>query len=146
MLIAQAAALTGKNRSSILRAIKRGTLTGTKDHNDVWHVDPEELARVFRSRANDEQTAPTLADYRLRTEVAEQRLADLRETFADMRRQRDDMEKQRDKWEAIATRLSRPSLNPAPAPGWRWPREERDIARQAPQPPTQRKTTLRTGM
>ena len=35
------------NRSSILRAIKRGALTGTKDHNDVWHVDGAELARVF---------------------------------------------------------------------------------------------------
>jgi hypothetical protein len=45
--LAQAAAITGMNRSSILRAIKRGALTGTKDHNDVWHVDGAELARVF---------------------------------------------------------------------------------------------------
>jgi hypothetical protein len=39
--------MTGMNRSSILRTIKRGTLTGTKDHNEVWHVDGAELARVF---------------------------------------------------------------------------------------------------
>ena len=45
--LAQAAALTGMNRSSILRAIKRGAITGTKDQNDAWLVDGAELARVL---------------------------------------------------------------------------------------------------
>lgn len=36
LTLAQAAALTGMNCSSILRAIKRGAMTGTKDQNDVW--------------------------------------------------------------------------------------------------------------
>jgi hypothetical protein len=47
LTLAQAAAMTGMNRSSILRAIKRGAITGTKDHNEVWHVDGAELARAF---------------------------------------------------------------------------------------------------
>jgi hypothetical protein len=57
LTLAQAAALTGMNRSSILRAIKRGALTGTKDHNEVWHVDGAELARAFPVTPPDTQPA-----------------------------------------------------------------------------------------
>ncbi len=45
--LTQAAALTGMNRSSILRAIKRRAITGSKDHNGDWFVDEAELSRVF---------------------------------------------------------------------------------------------------
>ena len=49
----------GMNRSSILRAIKRGAITGTKDHNDVWHVDGAELARAFPVTPPNAQPAQT---------------------------------------------------------------------------------------
>ena len=57
-----------------------------------------------------------VAELRARADVAEQRLADLKETLADMRRQRDDMERQRDKWETVAQRLSLPAPKPAETP------------------------------
>ena len=40
LTLAQAAAMTGMNRSSILRAIKRGALTGTKDGAYFWPWRP----------------------------------------------------------------------------------------------------------
>ena len=57
LTLAQAAAMTGMNRSSILRAIKRGAITGTKDHNEVWHVDGAELSRAFPVTPSNTQPA-----------------------------------------------------------------------------------------
>ena len=47
LTLAQAAAQTGMARSSILRAIKRGALSGTRNPDGTWLVDPAELARAF---------------------------------------------------------------------------------------------------
>jgi hypothetical protein len=60
LTLAQAAGMTGMSRSSIMRAINRGALTGTKEHNDVWHVDGAELARPFpvNSRPAQQDTHP----------------------------------------------------------------------------------------
>jgi hypothetical protein len=109
--LAQAAALTGMNRSSILRAIKRGAITGTKDHNDVWHVDGAELARVFpvtppnaqpaRQDAQPPQQdahADALAAAKLA--LAEERIAELKERLEEMRRDRDRAQAGEDAWKA----------------------------------------------
>jgi hypothetical protein len=45
--LAQAAVMTGMARSSILRAIKRGALSGTRQDDGTWLVDPAELAVPF---------------------------------------------------------------------------------------------------
>ena len=41
-----AAAATGLNKTSILRAIKSGKISGTKDVLGQWWVEPAELQRV----------------------------------------------------------------------------------------------------
>ena len=41
-----AAAATGLNKTSILRAIKSGKISGTKDALGQWWVEPAELHRV----------------------------------------------------------------------------------------------------
>jgi len=41
-----AAAATGLNKTSILRAIKSGKISGTKDALGQWWVEPAELQRV----------------------------------------------------------------------------------------------------
>jgi len=45
--LAAAAKATGLNRSTILRAIKSGQITGTKDQFGEWRVEPVELHRVY---------------------------------------------------------------------------------------------------
>lgn len=38
---------TGKAKSTILRAIKNGTISALKTHNGSYEIDPSELHRVF---------------------------------------------------------------------------------------------------
>jgi hypothetical protein len=45
--LATAAKATGLNKSTILRAIKGGQITGTKDQFGEWRVEPVELHRVY---------------------------------------------------------------------------------------------------
>jgi len=42
-----AAAATGLNKTTILRAIKNGKISGTKGERGEWHIDPAELHRVY---------------------------------------------------------------------------------------------------
>jgi hypothetical protein len=46
-----AAAATGLNKASILRAIKSGKISGTKDALGLWWVQPAELHRVAEAPA-----------------------------------------------------------------------------------------------
>ena len=43
----QAAAATGKTKTTILRAIQTAKLSATKDAMGAWQVDPAELHRVY---------------------------------------------------------------------------------------------------
>jgi hypothetical protein len=125
-----------------LRAIKRGALTGTKDHNDVWHVDGAELARVFpvNTQLAPQDTHPdALAAHKLA--LAEERITELKERLEEMRQERDRARASEDAWktqcEAITRQLALPAPNnaqsaqqpapPAPEPSrfrraWRWMR------------------------
>src|SRR5262245_33938132 len=105
--LAQAAAMTGMARSSILRAIKRGALAGTRNADGSWVVDPAELARAFPVNAqaalHGAHPDPVAA---VKLEAAHQRIADLERALADMRGERDD-------WKTQAQRLALPNANPA---------------------------------
>jgi hypothetical protein len=107
LTLAQAAAMTGMARSSILRAIKRGALSGTRNADGTWLVDPAELARAFPINAQPALQAahpdPVAA---VRLEAAQQRIADLERALSDMRGERDD-------WKTIANRLSLPNAQDA---------------------------------
>jgi hypothetical protein len=119
--LAQAAALTGMNRSSILRAIKRGAITGTKDHNEVWHVDGAELARAFPVTPPNTQPAQqdalsahadALAAHKLA--LAEERIAELKERLTEMRRDLDRAQAGEDAWKEQCERTTRALAPPAP--------------------------------
>jgi hypothetical protein len=45
--IAMAAAAVGRNKTAILRAIKAGKISVSKDENGEWQIDPAELHRVY---------------------------------------------------------------------------------------------------
>jgi hypothetical protein len=45
--LAEAAQPTGLNRDTILRAIKSGKISGQRDAQDAWTIEPVELHRVF---------------------------------------------------------------------------------------------------
>ena len=45
--LAAAAAACGVNKSTVLRAIKAGKISGTKDEHGEWHIEAAELHRVY---------------------------------------------------------------------------------------------------
>jgi hypothetical protein len=135
--LAEAAAATGMNKTSILRAIKSGKISGSKDEHGQWWVEPAELHRVYApvkhsdassaaSSTAEEETpryaVPEDIELRIRVAAAERELSalkdlvielraqrdDLRMQRDDMRAQREDMQAQRDKWQGEAEGLALP--------------------------------------
>jgi hypothetical protein len=51
LTLAQAAALTGHDRSRLSRAIERGAIAGAWQDDGSWLVDPAELSRLYSTRA-----------------------------------------------------------------------------------------------
>ena len=47
LTLAAAAAAAGVNKTTLLRAIKAGKVSGNKDEHGQWHVEPAELHRVY---------------------------------------------------------------------------------------------------
>ena len=102
--LSNAAAACGIYKSTVLRSIKSGRLTATKDALGQWRIEPAELHRVYPPvQSNDADSNGTrhgataevatataaLIVARDRAELAEQRLADFKVMFEDMRQDRD---------------------------------------------------------
>jgi excisionase family DNA binding protein len=113
--LAEAAQATGLNRSTILRAIKNGRISGVRDELGAWSVEPVELHRVFPPASAEPKAVPQLAQ----PDQTDALVADLRAQLAEMRTQRD-------AWQGIAERLALGSPKPEPEPekprpwSWRW--------------------------
>jgi excisionase family DNA binding protein len=115
--LAEAAQATGLNRSTVLRAIKSGRISGQRDGQGAWTVEPVELHRVFPPASAEPKAVPQLAQ----PDQADALVAGLRAQLADMRQQRD-------AWQGIAERLALGAPKPEPetrTPGervswWRW--------------------------
>lgn len=117
LTLQQAAHATGRNRTSILRAIKRGEITGSKDAEGNWTVDAAELHRVYSAQTQP----PTPANAHTDALVAE-----LKAVIEDLRRDRD---RWHSAFEAVQRRLptptpeaAQPDAQPPSRLGrtWRW--------------------------
>src|SRR4051794_13719720 len=91
--LAQAAEATGRSRSTLLRAIRKGQISAARDAAGGFLVDEAELSRVFplhgHGAAND-RPMPSLAEALARLEAAEARIADKDTTIADLRHRLDE--------------------------------------------------------
>jgi hypothetical protein len=95
--LSNAAAACGVYKSTVLRSIKSGRLTATKDALGQWRIEPAELHRVYPpalsngadSNGTRHGATAALVEAQHRAELAEQRLADLKAVFEDMRQDRD---------------------------------------------------------
>jgi hypothetical protein len=93
---------TGCAKSTILRAIKAGRISATRDDLQQWQIEPSELFRVFPPLAIPGATAessPIERDATTNVLVAE-----LRQVIADLRRGQEDLRQERDKWQAAHER------------------------------------------
>jgi hypothetical protein len=111
--LSEAAAAVGMYKSSVLRAIKGGKISATKDEHGEWRIEVAELHRVYPPVASNGADAPDGAALALRAEVAEQRLADLKTALEEAR---EDL----CRWRDMAERLSLPK--PAEPRAWWWRR------------------------
>src|SRR6185436_209084 len=59
--LAQAAAAVGRNRSSVLRAIKAGKISAVRDPVSAeWRIEPAELHRLYPATAQGESPRNTV--------------------------------------------------------------------------------------
>jgi hypothetical protein len=101
LTLAEAAAQVGVNRSTLLRQIKRGLLSGARDPSGAWTIDTSELFRVFPLVSAEAPPRAVPQDAEVDAQVSA-----LRAQLAEMR-------SQRDSWQAMAERLT--SALPKPA-------------------------------
>ena len=132
----QAARAVGMSKTSILRSIRAGRISGTKDEFGQWCIEPCELHRVYpvltdvTDGTGAEERAVTggdigvLAEATVRAALAEARLSDLKAMLEEMRGGVEDLKRDRDEWRTQAMRLALPKLEPAlsppPTTRWRW--------------------------
>jgi hypothetical protein len=102
--LAEAADACGVNRSTILRAIKSGRISGSRDDTGAWSVEPAELHRVF---------APASAEATLKAPPQD---AQTDAQVAALLAQLAEMRAQRDAWQGIAERLTSALPKPVPVP------------------------------
>jgi hypothetical protein len=125
--LAEAAAACGLNKTTILRAIKAGKISGTKDEHGGWFVEPAEVHRVYPpaderngakgSRSDTQYPAQhpdtvALVEAKGRAELAESRLAYLKAAL-------DELRSDRDAWREQAQRLAIADQRVASRSWWR---------------------------
>ena len=115
--LAEAAKATGTNKTTVLRAIKSGKVSGTKDEHGNWRVEPAELHRVYppadqRNGSTQHYAIPPAAAF-------EAQIAALRDTAELLRAQLDDVRQDRDHWrdqaQAVTRQLADQTSKPSPA-------------------------------
>jgi len=104
--ITQAAQSTGLTRQGILAAIKRGTISGSKNAQGQWEIDAAELHRVYPQVLVDSNESSPVAssvalDNALSTQAInalQQRLAVTEALLQEARGQVDELKADRDAW------------------------------------------------
>jgi len=66
----QAAEATGKSKPTILRAIQSGKISGKKDDNGEWSIDPAELHRVYAAVASNDTRNDASPNHEIPNETA----------------------------------------------------------------------------
>jgi hypothetical protein len=110
--LAEASKATGTNKTTILRAIKSGKITGTKNEQGEWLVEPAELHRVYPpvdvgSGRSDARTTATQRDATPSAAVLEAEIAGLKAMAELLRGQLDDIREDRDRWHSQAEAAQR---------------------------------------
>jgi hypothetical protein len=97
--LATAAAATGLNRSTILRAIKSGKISAAKSELGEWSIEAAELHRVYApvAPATERHEAPQ-PDATAHVTGFEAQVAALREVAALLRAQLDEVRQDREQW------------------------------------------------
>jgi hypothetical protein len=101
--LGQAAKATGKQKSTILEAVRKGRISAAKDDLGRYQIDPAELHRVYSPivQIEREETPPTL----YKTELLEEKIRHLEREMVRLERQEADLREDRDHWRKQASSL-----------------------------------------
>jgi hypothetical protein len=115
--LGQAAKATGKSKSTVLKAIKSGRISGKKNDIGDWEIEPAELYRVYdpvsesglpeqqNTRQDTQENTRELIELRVKLEASEQRLQDANEQVLDLRQRLTQSEEERRRTQAQLTAL-----------------------------------------
>ena len=107
--LGSAARACGLNKTTVLRAIKAGKVSATRDAHGQWAIDPAELHRVYPPVADHDAEQPPKPLYAPPATpdatALERAIAELREQLADMRTQRNEWQAQAQAWQVQAQRV-----------------------------------------
>ena len=99
--LATAAAAAGINKSTVLRHIKAGKISATRDDAGGWQIDPAEFHRLFPPlKIATADPTPSQRDA-----TTDQLVAELRTVISDLRQDRDHWRTEAADWKAQAQRL-----------------------------------------
>jgi 3-hydroxyacyl-CoA dehydrogenase len=105
--LSQAATATGKDKSTISKAIKKGRISAKKDEKGQWNIDPAELHRVYPPVQQRNKENATTGNRELLLEIAA--LKGQIEAASEREKLKDDvledLRKDRDQWRRQATAL-----------------------------------------
>jgi len=126
--LAQAATATGRDRSTLLKAIKNGKISATRDElSGAWQVDAAELSRVYGIGNSQDKSEPRpgdsetiTSDARLLLEVERMKTTGLEARLADMERVNDDLRRRLDAEAEERRRLTAILADQRAAPARRW--------------------------
>lgn len=125
----EAAERTGMSKAGIVKALRTGKISGTKNLNGEWEIDPVELFRVYPPLPTSEHSAADVGSDPARTpedslqtkvEMLERMVRTNEETIADLRGRLDAEADERRKLMLILT--DKQYSAPAPAPKSWWER------------------------
>jgi hypothetical protein len=93
--LVEAGKLVGLGKSAVLRAIRNGRISASRNEAGGWCIEPAELTRVYPPVAGNRSDEPAATD----GEPSElrARLSDAHETIADLRRRLDAAEARLDR-------------------------------------------------
>ena len=105
--LGMAAKATGKSKTTIQRAIAKGSISAHKEKNGRYSIDPSELYRVFPMVSTDTASQPSQVDTsRLLDETPLQVKVDALEAMLEREREAlTEMRSERDAWKQQATAL-----------------------------------------
>jgi hypothetical protein len=127
LTLAQAAEATGRSRSTLLRAIRKGAISASRDEAGGFLVDEAELARVFTISSPDAANGhalPSLDAALAKPDAAETRISDKDAVIDDLRRRLDQADTDRrqalDRLAAAQERIAALLTDQRAMPARRW--------------------------
>lgn len=137
--LTQAAKAIGRNKTTVLRAIKSGKISAIRDEaSGSWLIEPAELHRVYapastaaapsrirrKATSRNGDAAGELRELLLRLETAEARIADKDAAIDDLRRRLDQSEEDRRQAQAQVAALLTDRREPLRRRWWHFSRSE----------------------